>query len=345
MTENRDYGLIIGIAHYPHLRRLEGPIEDARQFANWLKQEGNLPEGNVKLIESVPDESGLPVLAEVESALDDIIRQAEVHPGAGRRLYVYFAGHGCAEELEHVALLMANAREGHFQRAALDATQYRRAMAIRAFPEQLYLFDCCRFSDPAVRGLGPNWDPDRDSKKLPGLVQVVMYAAGFKERAWERRLHYDERRGLFTVALMEGLLGAASREGVIKSDRLASYVQQRVEDLARQEKLEEDQNCDFSAYGSSRPLILAKNVTAWERRVTVALPRGTRKLRVTDESDIRVKAETVPPGDTDIILTLPLGWYTISAESDSSAASSKTIQLLPGKSDSPYAVDLREGAA
>ncbi|MFM9499783.1 caspase domain-containing protein [Streptomyces galilaeus] len=345
MTEDRDYGLIIGIAHYPHLRRLEGPIEDARHFASWLKEAGKVPEENVKLIESIPDSNGLPILTAVENALDDIIRRAEAHPGAGRRLYVYFAGHGCAKELEHVALLMANAKEGHFNRAALDATQYRKAMALRAFPEQLYLFDCCRFSDPAVQGQGPNWDPDTNSKRLPGLVQVVMYAAGFKERAWERRLHYDERRGIFTVALMEGLDGAASRKGIITSDRLASYVQRRVEDLARQEKLEEDQNCDFSAHGSSRPLTLATDVPAWERQVAVTLPGETKQLFVTDENNSRVVVKSVEPGTIDIVLNLPLGWYTIFAGSDVSATTSKTVELLPGKNDGVYPVDLREGAA
>ncbi|WP_037878922.1 caspase family protein [Streptomyces sp. NRRL S-378] len=340
-SANCDYALIIGIDHYPHLKELEGPVKDAKRVADWLERRGGLPRENVKRIESSRARQGQPVLAEVDAALEEILTRAEAPAGAGRRLYIYFAGHGMSQELEHVALFMADAAEGHYNRAAANAVEYRKALARRVFREQIYLFDCCRRYDAITWGTKPNWDTNPKEKNLTGLVQVVMFAAGFQEAAWERRMHYDERRGLFTEALMEGLEGAAaSQNRIVTSDRLASYVQRRVEDLARRWKVEEDQNCECTVYGRQRPLILATDVDPRVRSVTVTFPKGTKHLIVTDEGGETLTAIPVRPHDTDALLDLPLAWLKITAESTASTKASKVIDLMPDGNNTTYLVDL-----
>jgi hypothetical protein len=337
MTADYDAALVIGISHYPSLRPLQGPVGDATRFADWLRGTGGLPAVNVELVVSDNIEPGRPILSEIDEAFDRIFNRARAWPEP-RRLYVYFAGHGCSKAIDHLALLMANADLDRLNRA-MNATEYREALSYRAFPEQIYLFDCCRNYDSTVTGRGPEWtaiNPDV-SPPLTGLVQVVMYAAGFTEFANERNLIYSERRGLFTKVLLEGLAGAAAQhdlvsgQGIVTTDRLIPYVRDRLDELTRQENVRQHL---WPVRLGARPLVLATGITPRHRTLQVDLPPGTTRLVMQPEQGGTGVDMEVPPGQTQVQVDLEMTVYNVAAQP---SGVQETIRILP---TTPASLDL-----
>jgi Caspase domain len=328
MTAEYDAALIIGIAHYPWLRTLEGPVEDAERMAGWLRTHGRLADENVKLIVSSTEREGRPLLQEIDDAFADVFSKAAAHKTA-RRLYVYFAGHGCSQEIKHLALLMANANLDNLNRA-VNATTYREALTQRLFPEQIYFFDCCRKYDNSIKGRDPEWTFDQSKPPLPDSIQVVLYAAGFTESANERHLIYSHRRGLFTEALLEGLNGAAAgvgerSSGMVTTARLIPYVRDRLDELTRAEHVR--QHMWHEIRGARDSLVLATGVTPWRQSVRVLVPQGTTRVQVLDSHDRLVEDRKVAPDQLSIDIELELTTYTLVAEP--SGVTGPPIRLLP----------------
>ncbi len=236
-----DYAVVVGIARYPdkNLGDLKGPENDARAFYNWLLSPtgGNIVEekkgDHVTLILSSSFDAtddplqAKPMLAEVESVLDRLVLQGQNNDGrAGRRLYIFFAGHGFAPTLEDAALLMANAgrgRMGYHIPGRLYALWFRTAAY---FDEVVLLMDCCRDDYPSARIHLPPWDDIRDP-----LGRKVRHFYGFAtewtRKSRERLIPADgnEVHGLFTAALMEGLNGGARDEqGQITGASLKAFI-------------------------------------------------------------------------------------------------------------------------
>lgn len=336
MTPSNDAALVIGIAHYPWLNRLEGPVADAERVADWLVTRGNLPTANLELVLSDDAAEGHPILQEIDDAFARIFARAKSW-GTARRLYVYFAGHGCSREIEHVALLMANADLDRLNRA-INAAEYRDALAQRLFPEQIYLFDCCRNYDRSVTGRGPEWTFDDSAEPMPDSIQVVLYAAGFTEYANERNLIYDHRRGLFTEALIEGLNGAAASgdlsggDGIVSTTRLIPYLRDRLDQLTRAENVR--QHFWHDIRGARGSVVLATGVTPWRRSVTVDVPPGTVRLVVRDGNYARVLQRELTASVRSVEVELEFTEYTLTAEPSGASA---TIRVL---ADGPTAVTL-----
>jgi len=327
MTTEHDAALVIGIAHYPWLNELQGPAEDAKRVADWLRTHGGLPDANVKLIVSQKETEGQPILDDIDKAFEQIFASATAWKTA-RRLYVYFAGHGCSREIKHLSLLMANANLDYLNRA-MNATQYREALAQRLFPEQVYMFDCCRNYDRRSIGRVPDWTFDESIPPLQDSIQVVLYAAGFTEYANERHLIYNHRRGLFTEALIEGLKGAAATGGlrgggIVTTTRLIPYIRDRLNVLTRAEHVRQHMWHDVS--GARDSLVLATGVVPWLQSVRVRVPPGTTNLQVLDSYSHLVEDRGVAPNQTSVDIELELTTYTLTAQPGGASA---PIRLLP----------------
>jgi Caspase domain len=348
MTDNgdTDFALVIGIKHYPHLRQLDAPVRDATAIDEWLRARAGLPKSNIELVVSGAKTEERPIQKEIDDGLYRILDTAKNRmlgqPGwRPRRLYVYFAGHGCSRQLEHIALLMADASLDRINRA-MDATEYRAALARRLFPEQVYWFDCCRNYDALVRGRGPDLTVADSDPPVEGLTQVVWYAAGFTEFANERVIKWhEERSGLFTAALLEGLHGAAATgdphasHGIVFTDRLQSYVRDRLRDLAEAEKVQQAMWMP-PPLGDPRVLVLARNVPIIKGCVRVEFPTGTTRVVVRDASLRTVGSpREIALDATAETFDLEFGSYTFTVEP---SGASCAVRLLPGKPDS---VDLR----
>ncbi len=228
---------------------------------------------------------------------------------------------------------MANANMDCLNRA-INATEYRKALARRLFPEQVYLFDCCRNYDPRVEGRGPEWTLDPAAPTVPGLTQVVLYAAGFTQYAYERHLFYSQRRGLFTEALMEGLDGAAAtldqvaRRGMVTTDRLIPYVYDRLNALTRNEQVPTEQHMWWEPWGMPRSLVLASGIAPWHKQVSVTFPPGTTQVVVQDDQLRTQATREVHAGESSVVFDLELASYRFTAQP---AGTSKIVRLLPDK--------------
>jgi hypothetical protein len=245
-----DRAIVVGVNWYPGLTNLDGPLNDARAFRDWLVSGGGLGASQVRLILSPdpPPAAGAPpqpLVAEVQDTFNELddLAQASAAQGrglrAGRRLYLYFSGHGFAPllgqtALYQVALLMANAtrqRVGYHILGRAYADWFFRA---GYFDEILLFMDCCREAYP----LAPLNPPHFADKNDPNAVNRVRYFYGFGTK-WSRLSRErpmpqfrGQVRGVFTTALLAGLNGAAADPtGRVTAASLRNYLFAHMQDF------------------------------------------------------------------------------------------------------------------
>jgi hypothetical protein len=274
----RDFAVVIGIARYPYLKTLEGPVKDAKKFCKWLVESAQVSSDQIQLVLSKdpPEPGDRPVQDEIDDAFRAVFNQAnqlrvkQVEP---RRLYVYFAGHGCAGEARHVALLMANALVGDLNRSLDTASYHKGLINLAIFPEQVIFYDCCRNYDQRVVGRRSPWDEAPPAPGSNAIKQYVLYGAGFTEYANERALMTSERRGLFTRALLEGLKsGAAKRrrgKWVVTYLSLMFYVRMRLNQLTCPEYLRQHLGWNPGGVADDLELVEVDIPGLWDVTVTV----------------------------------------------------------------------------
>jgi uncharacterized caspase-like protein len=227
-----DFAIVVGINRYKGFKPpLESAVADAERFAEWLKGPGGrVPDEHVTLIRSPPKgRTYTPVLKQINDVFETILKSRD--PGL-RRLYFYFAGHGCSIGPEHVNLLMADATQDS-RSLGINAPDYQTLLGEAApFPEQLFFYDCCRKGDARAPGQRPTFTPDPIDLSQK---QAVFYATLADEPSVEVVDDVDtESRGIFTEALLEGLNGgavAAHDTTEVTVDSLAGYLERRMAEL------------------------------------------------------------------------------------------------------------------
>jgi hypothetical protein len=225
-----DRAVVVGITKYPELGDLDGPENDAREFHGWLidPDGGAVPDDpNVDLILSSdypPAADPLdaePTTQAVERAFAALVGLGMKNAGrAGRRLYIFMAGHGFAPSLEAAALLMANAargRTGYHISGQPYADWFRQA----AFFDEVVLFmDCCRENYPRAPLRPPPFEAmsaAHPARYVYGLATEWSQAA--RERPWNGTV-----RGVFSRTLVSGLRSAHDSQGSITGASLEAYV-------------------------------------------------------------------------------------------------------------------------
>ncbi len=229
MGEN-DYALIVGITRYPSLSDLSGPVNDAKSFQKWLLDRGNVPKKNIHLIVT-PDNAATmrrknarPVRDQVVNALLDILDNENERGKVGRRLYLYLAGHGYANQVNDAALLMANA--GGRSYPAVPGAQFANWFRAAAkFQEIVLIMDCCRDDFGAIPPQPLPW-PEENSPDAANVKYFHAFAAQAYRKAREQLLPPDGTvRGIFTHALITALeLAVPEPDGSITGAAVKNYV-------------------------------------------------------------------------------------------------------------------------
>lgn len=325
-----DYAVVVGINDYtPGIRRLQGCVNDARLFTRWLLDPagGGLDPSapadvaaprHVETICSpgVPDGPLRPIKDEVEDVLFRLFQRfLDTGVPVGRRLYLWFSGHGVSPrgDLMDCALLMANASQLALGRAipGRRAAEYFRRGAM--FAEVVLMMDCCReVGGLADAGLSIDFQPD------PTAGTDVRWLYGFATRtsaiSAERELPHpfdpvpmqaDNPRlwhGAFTHAVLEGLQRGADPAGRVTSASLASYVRERVPallDPANNQRPDFEMSDDPIVFGAGLPF-----------EVTVRLTNPASGFQVLDGMGLTpIAAVPQPaPGGT-FRVSLPPGLY------------------------------------
>jgi hypothetical protein len=241
-----DFAVVVGIGRYPDLGDLGGPRTDATEFAKWLCDPagGGLDPRQVCLILSPdpalpppsPPPPAHPIRDEILAAFDWLDTVAVANNTAqrglqvGRRLYLFFAGHGFAPDGNQTALLMANATPqwvGYHVLGPAYADWFYRA---GYFNEILLFMDCCREAYP-LAPMNPPHFMNRTDPTAPNRVKRFYgYGTRWSKKSREREIPPGGPvRGVFTTALLAGLRGAAAdRAGWVTSASLNDYLFQNM---------------------------------------------------------------------------------------------------------------------
>lgn len=259
-----DYALVIGVNDYPQLRPLRGAIADAQAFAAWLidAHGGGLRTENVHSILSTSNPL-TPIGQEINDALEDILVRAE--RSGGRRFYFYFSGHGAVgDRANDLALCLANWSTLR-RRAALSSEAWLDVVVRSGvFDEVAFFLDCCRVWATRAVGLPPHIDFAKPVQRQRGTRIFMAYAAEFQRAAIEVDEHSasvsPETRGIFTRALMAGLQGAASADGVVTAASLKKYIEHATEKTAYERGLCQRAEVlngfeEQSPFSSRRPIV------------------------------------------------------------------------------------------
>jgi hypothetical protein len=245
------YAVVIGIDAYPWLSSLGAARTDAARFAEWLLSEegGGLPGENIKLILSPekPTPNLLqvkPIERDVTGALEELILSAPPRR-IGQRLYFYFAGHGVSPTFDDVGMLLADAKLSILGRNLGLAPCRQLFHNWGFFDEVVFVIDCCRGKMDIATGAFPFNFPNPPPNPPPRVSDCVILGAIWGESAFafSENESADDRRGVLTQAVLEGLKGtsgALDPLGRVTAYTLREYVKKRVPELAAKRRLLQD---------------------------------------------------------------------------------------------------------
>jgi hypothetical protein len=336
---NEDWAIVVGVSRYPGISNLDGSENDATDFRKWLVKPsgGDVPPEQVRLILSsqFPDPanvtSATPTNAEVEHAFEWIDEIAEENRKngngrrVGRRLYLYFSGHGYAPSRDDAALLMANATP-HRSGNHIAGRLWAEWLFESGYFEEIALFmDCCRDSyttvgmRPAHLGRVLNTNGIQDRKRF------YAYGTQWDRKAWERLSPVDNKvHGIFTTALLSGLGGQAADvgTGLITASSLKSYLYQNMRNfLTTEERANPDIGKDpyiDDFTNPVQPMVFAQILLADVKKVkvTIHIPPSdaAKKAGVFGNDDLN-PTESLDAVPELWVLELPKGLYEVRLES------------------------------
>lgn len=221
--------------------------------------------------------AGATVASGTADEIRSLLKQQTARVTGGGLLIVSFATHGfVADDGTHYLLGRGS---GFDVATALSATQVLD-VAARA-PRSLVLVDACRERKPSASRAGDSGPPStaplvRRMTAVEG--QVVLYAAATGEYAFDDE---ENRNGVFTRAVLEGLACKGSSATVVNVERLHRYVDRRVREWV-QKKRRGKGGIQINMAGTTRLMPLAHcdcstfppPSDAWRARLSVPVSRS-----------------------------------------------------------------------
>lgn len=342
-----DWALAVGIRLYPELGDLDGPENDALAFHAWVTSPagGAVPPAQARRIVSSnydPFASWMdakPVRDQVEEffwMLDEIAKKnSSTGDGlqVGRRIYLYFAGHGLCprkfvgeEESDDAALLMANAGLSRPGLHVAGKAWADRLYFSGFFEEVLLFMDCCRDNYPQV----PLNNPTIVQRKRPDNdgpdKRFYAFATKWSRRSWERPMSDGKVHGVFTQTLLSALEGGASHAvrgditaGTLKSFLFGNFAHFLDPADVANPGVEKEPDVFFKGNEDQFVIVSRPRVTF---PVTIQLPAEVmgRRVRVLDGADQLKEVDAITAAEPTWTVPLPRGTYLIEVEGDSKVA-------------------------
>ena len=223
-----DWAIVVGVKAYfdSHLAGLEGPENDANEFYQWAVSDdgGAVPKGQAQLILSSmynppfkAATDAMPTAEAVKAAFDHLKSIAEENGEngngrvVGRRLYLFFSGHGFApshrDDLTAILTADANVKEDKLPHILCS---YMADFFWRAcyFEEILLFVDCCR-SRMECSQLYMPYD-DESGSEFWKVRRFYGYGARVGKESREWKMADGQVHGVFTRTLIDALKGAAT---------------------------------------------------------------------------------------------------------------------------------------
>ncbi|MFO0744196.1 MAG: hypothetical protein U1F43_00790 [Myxococcota bacterium] len=248
---NDDYAIIAGLDRYPGISDLLGAENDARAFAAWVAAQGVPPERVKLIVSSQFPRSDDPLAArpedrEIVVEFRALLRESRARvgqgrgPRVGRRLYIFFAGHGFVPDWEEqiTALLTANASEDDPVHVAGRLYQ-RWAIEQGVFDEVLLFMDCCSTSGKQYPLTYPTFYQAKNLAAVNNTRWFYATASPLALKTREKTRLVDGRaQGVFTLTLLDALTGRAGAR--VTSDVLGRYLRDHMRDLLDEADLDDE---------------------------------------------------------------------------------------------------------
>jgi hypothetical protein len=237
-----DHAVLIGVQDYTGgIDPLQGAINDCDLFSRWLtdRKGGGLDPANIKCICSTPNGTD-PFRDQVENLLLEYLEtRSRTGVEVGRRLYLFFSGHGVAPPPpldDDCALVMANASL-RAVRALIGGLAARTVRKAALFKEVMLVMDCCS-------GVSGNISASFETASFPADPTLPprpfchVFAASWASTAAELNLPdpLDPARpsswhGVLTHALIRGLQTACDENGDVTAKTLEDFIRRAVENM------------------------------------------------------------------------------------------------------------------
>lgn len=248
-----DFAILVGITQYKGLGDLKGPEGDAVRFREWLIDPagGAVPEEHVHLIVTSrfhpPDPPSVDDAEPTSDRFERALRQVIAPDGGmpqgrvGRRLYLYFSGHGfTTRERPEAALYTARATPVFPKQ--IPGTRYLETLKSAALFEELVLvMDCCRTLEMLAQIAPPGLILMDDPVGAKGVKAFIAYGAPNGLLAREKPLGPDGRvEGILTHALLAALrLATPDAEGHVTGPIVKDYIRNHWPELTQGDAIEE----------------------------------------------------------------------------------------------------------
>jgi uncharacterized caspase-like protein len=315
-VHEHDHAVVVGIRRYGDsvnpskwIRDLEGPDNDAQAIAAWLRKPdgGGLPDENVRVVSSAeapdpfPPGGAAPQQYAVEAALTDVAflppsgfrDEEEGRTYAGRRLYVYVAGHGFAKRVDETALITAEALERRPLNVLITSwlDWYHQAAH---FKELVLWVDTCASNVPVAYLKGCDLTVSTGSS-IGSARRFYVYAAELNKQAVENKMADGKWHGVFTYALLQGLEGGVA--GKVTSESLRDYLRNNMKSFMRPEQRVNAVSQE-PAFGPVDPMDFGVEGTTRAFAVTLRFPdrlKGKKATVSVDASTVLAETELAGP--------------------------------------------------
>jgi hypothetical protein len=287
-----DHALVVGISTYAAaewLPSLQGPDNDALDVRDWLRQPdgGGLPEENVHMIRSA--DYGGEIGPQQKAVFDAFTELRELPLNAfgqlaGRRLYVYVAGHGMASDRADAALVTAEATPEDKLHVLVNSW-FDWFWYAGLFKEYVLWVDTCATRQPV--GLLKPCPWERETSPDRGDL-FMAFGAEFGKIAVENPFG-ETWHGVFTYALLKALNGAVGSP--VDSDALRRYLYNNLQTFLTEVQLKDNQVSKEPAFGTTDPMVFVEDAHL-TFTVTLVFPAECVGKTATVSTEDGVVAET-----------------------------------------------------
>jgi hypothetical protein len=251
----RRHAVVVGVEDYAQgYPKLAYAVRDARAFAEALRTVGRFPADTVSFIENGTRDEVVAGLRALRTRVAD-----------NDTVVIYFAGHGAIangpDGQPHYYLVPRDGRVADLVTTGLRDDHLEELIAALKARRIVVMLDTCYSGGGTTviraRGVSATSTPVAVPGRAPiepTAGRVVLSASQPDQPAYED----DQRGGLFTSFVVEGLRGAAdaNRDGNVSVLELADYVSERVGDYMRRQH-QQDQSPVLEVRGLSGKIVLA----------------------------------------------------------------------------------------
>ena len=143
MDEDKHFALVIGLSEYPAVGRLKGPKNDFQDVRAWLTNDLKVPAANITCWTDTPELFRHPSADDFYDWILDWVEKAKQTTGRfplGKRLYVFYAGHGYNAVSTQQAMIMPRSTTETWN--VVPMVPLRESLRLRAhFEEIMVLFE------------------------------------------------------------------------------------------------------------------------------------------------------------------------------------------------------------